>query len=105
MSDDLVHEAPLDAPPETVWKALEDAELRDAWLAPQEVPPEQGGPVDCEVIEADPPHRLRVAWNNSDGTLQSEVTFTVTPREGGSHLRIVHSGLGVAGATGLKMAA
>ena len=104
MSDDLVHEAPLDSPPETVWKALEDADLRDAWLAPSEVPAGQGGPIETEVLEADPPHRLRVAWNGADGGLQSEVTFTVTPREGGSHLRIVHRGLG-ARANTLKMAA
>ena len=110
MSETITHDASLDAPPETVWKALEDADLRKAWLAPAEVPPDQGGPIDCQVIEADPPHRLRVAWNNADGSLQSEVSFTLTPREGGSHLRIVHSGLvrgslgSIAGAD-LKMAA
>jgi len=102
---DIVHETPLDAAPETVWKALENDDLRDAWLAPAEVAAEQGGPIDCQVIEADPPHRLRVAWNGADGALRSEVTFTVTPRDGGSHLRIVHTGLGVRPVSDLKMAA
>jgi uncharacterized protein YndB with AHSA1/START domain len=107
MSDEITHEAPLDAPPETVWRALEDETLRERWLAPADVPAGQGGPIDCEVIEAEPPHRLRLAWSSRDGALQSEVTFTVTPRQGGSHLRIVHSGLGAKAApvSNLKMAA
>ncbi|HET9161770.1 MAG TPA: SRPBCC domain-containing protein, partial [Caulobacteraceae bacterium] len=97
----------LDAPPEKVWRALEDQTLRERWLTPADVPADRGGPIDCQVIEADPPHRLRVAWSNPDSGLRSEVTFTVTPREGGSHLRIVHTGLGVTSHTlsSLKMAA
>src|SRR5215218_2079378 len=98
MSEDVEYEADLEASPETVWRALEEPDLRDRWLAPQTAP---GGPIDCEVIEADPPHRLRVAWRN-DGEVDSQVEFTVTRREGGSRLRIVHHGLNV---SDLKMAA
>ena len=92
MSEEITVETELDAPPDKVWRALEDADLRQAWLAPDEIAGAQGGPIDCEVIEADPPHRLRVAWRGPG--LDSEVEFTVTPSEAGSRLRIVHSGLG-----------
>ena len=104
MTDELEFEADLEAPPETVWRALEQPDLREAWLAPQSVPESQGGPIDCEVIEADPPHHLRVAWRSRDGALDSEVSFRVTPTDGGSRLRIVHSGLKIA-VSDLKMAA
>jgi uncharacterized protein YndB with AHSA1/START domain len=107
MSQEITHETPLEAAPEKVWQALSDPALRDRWLAPAEVAPHHGGPIAVEVIESDPPHRLRVAWSNADGELQSEVTFTVTPRQAGSHLRIVHTGLGVrpAETAQLRMAA
>ena len=107
MNDEVIHETQLDAPPEKVWRALEDPRLRDRWLAPAEVSADQGGPIETRVIEAEPPHCLRIAWSNRNGALQSEVTFTVTTRQGGSHLRIVHSGLGVTAhpLTSLKMAA
>jgi uncharacterized protein YndB with AHSA1/START domain len=106
MTDEIALETELDAAPEKVWRALEDADLRQAWLAPDAVPTEQGGPIDCEVLEADPPTRLRVAWRGRG--LETQVEFTVTPSEAGSRLRIVHSGLGrVRRASGfaMKMAA
>ncbi|MDB5451793.1 MAG: ATPase [Caulobacteraceae bacterium] len=106
MTDEIALETELEAAPEKVWRALEDPVLRRAWLAPDETAPEQGGPIDCEVIEADPPIRLRVAWRGRD--LDTQVEFTVTPSEAGSRLRIVHSGLGrVRRASGsvMKMAA
>jgi uncharacterized protein YndB with AHSA1/START domain len=106
MTDGLEYEADLEAPPETVWRALEEPALRDAWLAPQEVPAGQGGPIDCEVLEAEPPHRLKIAWRNADKTLDSEVEFSVSRTDGGSRLRIVHSGLKVGGGvTEMKLAA
>ena len=106
MTDEVEYEADLEAPPETVWRALEEPDLRKAWLAPQSVPAEQGGPIECEVLEADPPHRLKVAWRNADKSLDSEVEFNVARTDGGSRLRIVHSGLKVGGGTTeMKMAA
>ena len=106
MTDEIEYEADLEAPPETVWRALEEPALREAWLAPASVPAEQGGPIDCEVLEAEPPHRLKVAWRNADKSLDSEVEFNVTRTDGGSRLRIVHSGLKAANdATEMRMAA
>jgi uncharacterized protein YndB with AHSA1/START domain len=106
MTEGLEFEADLEAPPETVWRALEEPDLRDAWLAPQDVPAERGGPIECEVLESEPPHRLKVAWRNADKSLDSEVEFNVSRTDGGSRLRIVHSGLKVGpGVTEMKMAA
>jgi uncharacterized protein YndB with AHSA1/START domain len=106
MTEALEYETDLEAPPETVWRALEEPALRQAWLAPESVPAEQGGPIDCEVVEADPPHHLRLAWRSRDGALDSQVLFTVSPIDGGSRLRIVHSGLKAANdLTEMKMAA
>ena len=106
MTEDIEYETDLEAPPETVWRALEEPDLRDAWLAPASVPADQGGPIDCEVLEADPPHRLKVAWRSRDGALDSEVVFSVSPTEAGSRLRIVHRGLKAANdPTEMKMAA
>jgi uncharacterized protein YndB with AHSA1/START domain len=106
LTDDLEFEADLEASPETVWRALEEPDLRDAWLAPASVPDDQGGPIDCEVLEADPPHHMRVAWRSRDGALDSEVVFSVSKTDAGSRLKIVHSGLKVANDDAqLKMAA
>lgn len=91
MSEDVEFEVELEAPPEKVWRALETPELREAWLAPAEVPAAQGGPIDCEVLERTPGERLRIGWRGAG--LNSHVTFTVTPSGAGSRLRIVHGGL------------
>jgi uncharacterized protein YndB with AHSA1/START domain len=108
MSETVVTEADLDAPPEKVWRALTEPALLAEWLAPSDVSGEEGarfsidamaetGPVECEVIEADPPHELRVRWRGGEarpGAPDSEVAFRLTPTErGGTLLRVVHSGI------------
>ncbi len=108
MSETIITEADLDAPPEKVWRALTEPALLASWLAPNDVTAEEGarfaietmpetGPVECEVVEADPPHEFRVRWRGGEaepGQPASEVAFQLTPTEaGGTLLRIVHSGL------------
>jgi len=51
------------------------------------------------VLEADPPRLLRYSWKGgSDANpaygsrLNSTVTWTLTPVEGGTHLKMVHDG-------------
>jgi uncharacterized protein YndB with AHSA1/START domain len=96
----VVVETDIEAPPERVWRALSEPELAGAWLAPGEMSTEPGDrftldddgrKIDCEVLEAEPPTRLRLGWRESDGEVASEVTFTITPTPaGGAHLRVVH---------------
>jgi uncharacterized protein YndB with AHSA1/START domain len=78
-ADDLIFDAELDAPPEKVWRALAEPELREAWLG-------EGG----EVVESRPTERLVLRWTRDEPP--SLVTFDLRPAEGGgAHLTIVHS--------------
>lgn len=101
---DVVTEADLDEAPEKVWRALTEPQLLAAWLSPNDAKAEAGarftfeamaetqGPVECEVLEADPPRDLRLRWRT--GEVDSEVAFTLAPNGlGGTRLTIVHSGL------------
>ncbi|HWK63342.1 MAG TPA: SRPBCC domain-containing protein [Rhizobiaceae bacterium] len=104
----VVTECDLPHPPEKVWRALTVPELLGAWLMPNDIRPVEGerfslhesGPtgdrVDCEMLEAEPYRRLRYSWRDGearDNALTSVVTFELSQaREGGTHLRIVHSG-------------
>jgi uncharacterized protein YndB with AHSA1/START domain len=112
----LVFACELDAPPEKVWRALTERELVAQWLLPGDVRAEAGarfqlhpaanddtpdeGAIDCEVLEADPPYRLRYSWREGprDGRgLDSTVTFLLYAIAGGrTRLVIVHDGFAAA---------
>ncbi|HVN01265.1 MAG TPA: hypothetical protein VMT68_13735 [Caulobacteraceae bacterium] len=110
MSDDaeeLVFETELDAPPEKVWRAIATPELREAWLGEPEAGP-------AEVVRAEPPGRLDLAWPTREG--DSVVSFEIEVTEAGSLLTITHRALAPnvvalaprrsrAGACGWRMAA
>ena len=85
MTDALVFECDLDAPPEKVWRAIATPELRQAWLGEPE-----GGP--SEVTRALPGERLDLVWpTHEGGTL---VSFEIADGAGGgTHLTIVHRAL------------
>jgi uncharacterized protein YndB with AHSA1/START domain len=106
VADELVFECELDAPPQKVWRALTTPTYAAAWLMPGAVEPRPGarfsldgkacglpGPIDCKVLAAEPPRKLRYAWREKDGedAIDSIVTFELDPSlDGGTHLRIVH---------------
>ena len=58
------------------------------------------GVIHCEVLEAEPNRKLAYSWkagheDNAGGygsRLDTVVTFTLTPVEAGTRLRVVHSG-------------
>ena len=70
----VVHEVRFPHPPERVWRALTDRAELSAWLMPNDFTPEEGArfrldarpdhlePFDCEVLEVEPPRRLRTRW-------------------------------------------
>jgi uncharacterized protein YndB with AHSA1/START domain len=110
---DIVVEGVLPHAPDVVWKALTSAELIGRWLMPNDFEPVLGktftfrtkpmgdwdGIVSCQVLEIEPERKLVYSWkggSNSNGKygsrLDSIVTWTLTPTEGGTRLRLVHAG-------------
>ena len=87
-AEPIVVDTDLEEPPEEVWRALTEPELRSKWLAEAD---------SCaEVVEAAPNERLKLAWRERDDSgalVESDVTFTLTPIfSGGTRLRVVHEG-------------
>jgi len=119
-SDEVRFETELAAPPEKVWRALTVPEFVGRWLAPGDIRPEQGhafnlegenGGVECEIVEAKPPHVLGYSWREEGGP-DSLVRFHLAGTEaGGTRLTVVHSGLArpalptlhVSGVPGIRM--
>jgi uncharacterized protein YndB with AHSA1/START domain len=54
------------------------------------------GVVHCEVLEVRPPDALRYSWvgGSPSSPLNSTVTWTLTPAEGGTRVRMAHEGFG-----------
>lgn len=86
-------------PPEKIWRALTQPHLLADWLMKGDFAPVVGhefkftadwGAVDCKVLAIDPPTTLSYTW--SAYGLDSVVTFTLTPRDTGTHLRMEQSG-------------
>jgi len=100
--------------PETIWRTLTTGELIARWLmVPTGFEPVEGtrftfqtkpagawdGVIRCEVLEAIPNKRLAYAWRSGDkgnvgygSPLDTVVTWTLNTVDGGTRLRLVHSG-------------
>ena len=103
----LVVERVMPHPPEKVWRALTQTALLEDWLMKNDFKPTVGarfafrtqpmphwnGVVDCEVLAIEPHQRLSYSWNAAGG-LQTTVTWTLTPVEGGPRVRMEQSGFG-----------
>jgi uncharacterized protein YndB with AHSA1/START domain len=118
--DEVRFETELDAPPGKVWRALTVPEFVARWLMPNDILAEEGhafrlkgedGAIECETVEAKPPHTLSYSWREQGGP-DSLVRFHLAGTEaGGTRLTIVHSGLArpalpmlrVAGVSGARM--
>ena len=91
-------------PPEKVWRALTDSSLIAQWLMRNDFEPVTGhaftlradpapnwnGIIDCEVLEVDPSKTLSYTWGTMG--MGSVVTFTLTPTEAGTHVRVEQAG-------------
>jgi uncharacterized protein YndB with AHSA1/START domain len=91
-------------PPEKVWRALTDSSLIAQWLKRNDFEPVTGhaftlradpapnwnGIIDCEVLEVDPSKTLSYTWGTMG--MGSVVTFTLTPTEAGTHVRVEQAG-------------
>jgi len=107
----VIVECQLDAPPEQVFRALTEPALLASWLMPNDFEAEVGAtftfrpegepPIHCEVLALEPGRLVRYSWRESPPReaphllpLDAVVTFELTPAvSGGTHLRLVHSGL------------
>jgi uncharacterized protein YndB with AHSA1/START domain len=111
---DIVVDEVLPHAPETIWKALTTGELIARWLmAPTGFEPVKDkrftyqttpagawdGTIHCQVLEVMPHERLVYAWTGGHegnvgygAPLDTVVTWTLSRTEGGTRVRLVHSG-------------
>lgn len=89
---------------EKLWRALTESPLLAQWLMNNdfepvverkfqlraEPVPGWDGVIDCEVLIVDAPKTLSYSWRSMG--LDSVVRFTLTPAQGGTHLRMEQSG-------------
>jgi uncharacterized protein YndB with AHSA1/START domain len=100
----LVIEKLFPHPPEKLWRALTEKALIAQWLLQNDFEPVVGhkfqfrrdpvpnwnGIIDCEVLTIEPFKRLSYVWSSMG--VDTVVLFILTPAEGGTHLRVEHSG-------------
>jgi uncharacterized protein YndB with AHSA1/START domain len=100
----LVIERDMPHPKEKIWRALTQAQLIGQWLMSNDFQPVVGhkftlrakpvpnwdGIIDCEVLVVEPDSRLSYTWGAMG--MESVVAWTLTPTEGGTRVRMEHSG-------------
>ena len=93
-------------PPDKLWRALTQPYLMEAWLMKIDFAPvighrfnlrgDWGGVLDCEVLTLEANRTLAYSWDFAHDdpafNLKSVVTFTLTPTDGGTHLRMEQAG-------------
>jgi len=102
----LVVERVFPHPPQKLWRALTESPLLAQWLLRNDFEPVAGrrfqfrrdpmpnwnGVIDCEVSVVEPLKELSYSWVAMG--LETVVRWTLTPAEGGTHLRMEQSGFG-----------
>jgi uncharacterized protein YndB with AHSA1/START domain len=104
-------------PVSRVWDALVDSESLAVWLMPNDFLPQVGhrftfrptvqqdwtGVIECQVVAVEDQSRISYTWNNAPSHLETLVTFSLQPADGGTHLRLEHTGFASAGKGGLDI--
>jgi len=101
----VVVEREIAYPPEKIWRALTQPYLIAEWLMKNDFEPVMGhrfklsgdwGGVDCQVQAIEPYTTLSYTWNYTHDdvayNLESVVTFTLTPTQAGTRLRMEQVG-------------
>ncbi len=109
-SRSFIIERVMPHPATKIWRALTQTQLMDEWLMKNDfepvighkfnfrAPPISGwnGITDCEVLAIEQFEKLAYTWNNSGeqakNGLKTTVTWTLTPIEGGTLVRMEQSG-------------
>ena len=95
----VVVERGIPFPPEKIWRALTQPHLIEEWLMKNDFKPvvnhhfnlsADWGAVDCRVLTVEPHKTLSYTW--AAYGLESVVTWTLTPTNSGTHLRMEQSG-------------
>ncbi|CAN5582097.1 SRPBCC domain-containing protein [soil metagenome] len=95
----VVIERELPHQPEKVWRALTQKTLIEEWLMKNDFQPvvdhpftlsADWGSVDGKVLTVEPNKTLSYTWTSLG--LDSVVTWTLTPTDSGTHLRMEQSG-------------
>jgi uncharacterized protein YndB with AHSA1/START domain len=95
----VIVEREIPYPPEKIWRALTQPHLIEEWLMKNDFKPDldhrfrlsaDWGGVDCQVLAVEPNRTLSYTW--AAYGLESVVTWTLTPTNTGTHLRMEHSG-------------
>lgn len=95
----VVVEREIPYPPEKIWRALTQPHLLEEWLMKNDFRPvvdhrfslhADWGAVDCQVLEVEPNKTLSYTW--AAYGLESVVTWTLTPTNTGTHLRMEQAG-------------
>jgi uncharacterized protein YndB with AHSA1/START domain len=95
----VVVEREIPHPPEKIWRALTQPHLIAEWLMKNDFAAVKGhgftlsgdwGSVHCRVLSVEPNKTLSYTWDAMG--LESVVTWTLTPKGTGTHLRMEQSG-------------
>ena len=95
----VVVEREIPYPPEKIWRALTQPHLIAEWLMKNDFEPVVGrgfsleagwGAVDCQVLSVETHRKLSYSWAGRG--LGSVVTWTLTPTEAGTRLRMEQTG-------------
>lgn len=95
----VVVERDMPHPPAKVWHVLTQSYLIEEWLMKNDFKAVVGhrfnldfewGSVDCEVLAIEPQRTLSYTWHS--GELESIVTWTLTPTDTGTRLRMEQTG-------------
>lgn len=107
----LVIEREFAHPPTKIWRALTETGLIEQWLMKSDFAPAVGhqfhfraepnphwnGVTACEVLVVEAPTRLVYTWNSTgendgENALRTVVTWSLTPVDGGTMVRMEQSG-------------
>jgi uncharacterized protein YndB with AHSA1/START domain len=104
----LVVERTFRHPREKLWRALTQSPVLAQWMMKNDfqavvgrrfqfhadAPRNWDGVVNCEVLVVEPLHRLSYTWGvgGPESGMQWTVLWTLTPADGGTHLRMEQSG-------------
>jgi len=99
MNEKITFEAFYPHSPARVWKALTDPGALSQWLLPTNFAPAKGDAskfelnertIHATVIELTEAQLLKLLWDDGEAGSPSLVTWTLSPQDGGTKLRLEH---------------